>query len=125
MTAKLVQRWLLFIFLVVAIVVLVLLPFENICGEFLWPWAVALILPGDMIVGTLDNRSELGRALTYSVALLFWGCIGYFYARWTLRIRTFHFVLLAYPVMWAALWVFVAPIYFLFENVFGIYLGSI
>jgi hypothetical protein len=76
-----------------------------------------------MVVGMRAYRNELGWAPTYIVALLFWACIGAFYARWTLRIRTFHFVLLAYPVMLAVLWS-LTPIYFLSERLFGVRLGT-
>lgn len=111
-------------FLVAAIVVPAVLPFENIFSFYLGPWGLVALLPGDMVVGRLIYRNDFWLVLACIVVLLFWGCIGYFYARWTLRIRTFFFVLLAYPVMWAALWVFLAPIYFLFENLLGIHLGT-
>jgi len=110
--------------LVVAIVVPAVLPFENIFSHYLWPWGLAVLVPGDMVVGVRAYVNESGWAFTYVVALLFWACVGFFYARWTLRIRTFHFVLLAYPVMLAVLWVFVAPIDLLFEESFGISLGT-
>ena len=110
-------------FLVAAIVVPALLPFENIFSHYLGPWGLVALIPGDMVVGMRTYRNEFWLALAFIVALLFWGCIGYFYARWTLRIRTFHFVLLAYPVMLAVLWS-LTPIYFLSERLFGIRLGT-
>jgi hypothetical protein len=114
--------------LVVAVVVPGVLPLENILSHYLWPWSAAVLSPGDAVVGTVVGpgayRIAFWWVLVHVIALMFWASVGWLCSRWTLRLRTFHFVLLAYPAMLAVLWVVLAPLYLIFDDLLSVRLGT-
>jgi hypothetical protein len=110
-TAKVVQRWLLFEFLIAVVVVPPVLPLGidilRLAGIYV---AIYFLGIGFLVVSPFSDPQGLGLVVVWVVAVVFWGWIGFCYARFTHRIRTFHFVLLTYPVIVAVNYVLVVPV---------------
>ena len=71
--------------------------------DLLSSWAIFVAIyflgVGSLLVSPFADPHGPGLALVWIVSVIFWAWIGFYYARVTQRIRTFHFVLLTYPVI--------------------------
>ena len=105
--------------------IVVLLPalfFDVLAGLGLFV-AIYFHSPGLLVVSPFTDQDvfwpvSVWTMIVWIVSLAFWAWICFIYARVTRRIRTFHFVLLTYPLIVAVNYLFF-PVWLSF-NLFGI-----